>query len=128
MIRMLQMATNKVIYPELSYKIVGLAFDVHNELGQFAREKQYGDLLERKLKEEKIEYVRELRIGDSGNIADFIIGDKERILVELKTTRIVGRAHFRQTQNYLQQTGIKLGLVINFSDKYLNPKRVLLIE
>ena len=122
------MATNnKILYPELSYKIVGLAFDVQNELGQFAREKQYADLLEEKFKNENVPYKRELRIGDSGNIADFVVGDKEQILLELKTTRVVGRAHFRQTQNYLQQTHIKLGLIINFSDKYLSPKRVLLI-
>lgn len=129
-----RMATNnlkkntEVIYLELSYKVVGLAFDVHNELGQFAREKQYADLLEKKFKEENIVYERELRIGDSGNIADFLVGDEEKILLELKTTRILGRAHFRQMQNYLQQTHIKLGLLINFSDKFLNPKRVLLIE
>jgi len=122
------MATNKeILYPELSYRIVGLAFDVHNELGQFAREKQYGDLLEKKFKEEGIKYQRELRIGDSGNIIDFLIDEKDKILIELKTVRVVGRAHFRQMQNYLQQTQIKLGLLINFSDKYLSPKRVVLI-
>ena len=128
------MATNnlakntKVIYPEFSYKIVGLAFDVQNELGQFAREKQYADLLEKRLKENNIPYKRELRIGDSGNIVDFLVGDGEQIILELKTTRVLGRTHFRQMQNYLQQTHIKLGILINFSDKYLKPKRVLLID
>ena len=126
------MATNRkedrveVFYPELSYRIVGLAFDVHNELSQFAREKQYADSLEEKFKVENLTYEREFRIGDSGNIVDFIVGDNKEILVELKTTRLLGRAHFRQMQNYLQQTHIKLGLLINFSDKYLSPKRVLL--
>jgi len=116
----------KVLYPELSYKIVGLAFDVHNELGQFAREKQYADLLEEKFKAENIKYRRELIMGDSGNIADFIVGEEE-ILLELKTARILGRAHFHQIQNYLQQSHIKLGILINFSDKYLRPKRILRI-
>ena len=38
----------KVIYPELSYVINGILFSTHNELGCFAREKQYGDVIERK--------------------------------------------------------------------------------
>ena len=56
---MILMTTNnktdgKVLYPELSYKITGILFNVHNELGSYAREKQYGDLIEEKLKESKI--------------------------------------------------------------------------
>ena len=54
--------SDKVLYPELSYIITGILFGVHNELGQFAREKQYGDLIERKLEESKIEYKREINI------------------------------------------------------------------
>ena len=41
----------KVLYPEFSYKIVGICFGVHNELGRFQREKQYSNLIETKLKE-----------------------------------------------------------------------------
>ena len=67
---------NKLIYPKLSYLIVGICFDVHNELGKFGKEKQYADLFEQKLKEAKILYKRELKIGESGNIVDFLIGKK----------------------------------------------------
>ncbi len=122
------MATNneKVLHPELSYKIVGLCFEVHNILGRFAREKQYGDVLENELKNNNIDYKREFIIGNSGNIADFLIENK--IILELKTSLVVNRNHFRQLQNYLQQSKIDLGILINFSDKYLRPKRVLRIE
>lgn len=42
--------TNKeIFYPELSYAITDIFFAVHNELEQYAREKQYGDLIEKKL-------------------------------------------------------------------------------
>ena len=44
----------KVLYPEFSYKIVGICFGVHNELGRFQREKQYSNLIETKLKENGI--------------------------------------------------------------------------
>ena len=56
--------SKKVIYPELSYLINGILFDVKKELGQYAREKQYGDLLEKKLKEKDILYKREVSVGN----------------------------------------------------------------
>jgi GxxExxY protein len=117
---------NELLYPELSYRIVGLCFEAHNEIGRFAREKQYADFLENKLKDGGIEYKREFTIRDSGNIVDFLIEDK--IILELKTTRALERLHFRQIQNYLQQSKVKLGLLINFSDKHLSPKRIIRIE
>ena len=43
-------STNKLLYPELSYKIVGLLFNVHNNLGRFRNEKQYSDAIEQELK------------------------------------------------------------------------------
>lgn len=33
--------TSKVIYPELSYKIVGILFEVYNQLGPGYQEKYY---------------------------------------------------------------------------------------
>src|SRR3990167_8515816 len=128
---MIRMTTNnkvseKVLHPELSYKITGILFDVHNELGPYAREKQYGDLIEEKLKESKIFYEREPSIGDSGNILDFIVDKK--IILELKAVRILTREHYRQIQNYLQQTGLDLGLLINFRNKYVKPARIIRIN
>ncbi|MDO8522468.1 MAG: GxxExxY protein [bacterium] len=115
--------TDKVLYPDLSYKIVGLCFEVHNELGQYAREKQYADLLEKKLKDQNLKYNRELVIGGSGSIADFLVENK--VVLELKTKRLIGRPEYRQIQNYLQQSKLDLGLLIDFSDKFLRPKRIL---
>jgi len=68
--------SKKVIYPELSYLINGILFDVKKELGQYAREKQYGDLLEKKFKEKAFYYRREVSVGNTGNIIDFLIDDK----------------------------------------------------
>ncbi len=116
----------EIIYPELSFQIVGLCFVVHNELGVYAKEKQYGDLLEEKLKQSKLAYTREQTIGDSGNIADFIVENK--ILLELKAKRIITREDYYQTQRYLQETQIKLALVINFRDRTMRPKRVIRID
>jgi GxxExxY protein len=118
--------SDKIIYPDLSYEITGILFDVHNEIGQYAREKQYADCLEGKLQEQDINFRRELPIGDSGNRVDFLIENK--IILELKAIRIITRKQYVQLQRYLQAARIKLGLLVNFRKKYLRPKRVVRID
>lgn len=128
---MQQISANKkkgveLIYPELSYDIVGLCYDTHNEIGAFGREKQYGDSFEHKLKEDKIKYKRELQIGDTGNKADFFV--EEKILLEFKAKRFLQEADFRQMQRYLQATGIKLGILVNFGTSSVQTERVVFMD
>ncbi len=120
------MNTGGLIYPELSYLLTGILFSAHNELGQYCREKQYGNLIEKKLKESKTNYKREVVIGDSGNVIDFIIEGK--ILLELKAKKIVLRQDYDQVQRYLQETGLQLGLLVNFRSNYLKPIRIVKID
>ena len=126
----LRMATNKttekVVFPELSYSITGILFATHNELGQYAKEKQYGNEIEKRLKEIKLPYQREVIVSNSGNILDFVIDSK--IAIELKSVRQLTREHYRQIQNYLQQTNLKLGILVNFRDQYLKPVRIIRID
>jgi len=70
----------KVVFPELSYTITGLLMRTQNEIGRFAKEKQYADCFEFLLKEKGLWYRREagitIDIGQEkigGNRADFII-------------------------------------------------------
>ena len=128
--RMILMNTNKtmpkLLYPELSYTLTGICFGAHNEIGPYAREKQYGDFIEQKLKEVGLPYKRELNISNSGNIVDFLVDNK--IILELKSKRILSRDDYYQIQRYLQETGIKLDLLVNFRNKYIKPVRVVRIE
>ena len=121
---------NNLIYPELSYKICGLLFEIHNSLGQYCNEKQYSDALEFSLRQDKIIYEREKHIPISflgerpgRNIADFIIDNC--IIIELKSKRCLLKEDYYQVKRYLVAFNMKLGLLVNFRDKYLKPKRIL---
>ncbi|TSC68380.1 MAG: Uncharacterized protein G01um101472_3 [Parcubacteria group bacterium Gr01-1014_72] len=129
-IRMSANETNKpvgkIIYPEISYIITGICFDAHNSLGRFAREKQYGDEIEKGLIGRKIPYVREYRVGEMGNIIDFLI--EEKIILEIKAKPLILKEDFHQTQRYLQHLNKKLALLVNFRNRYLKPIRIIQIE
>ncbi len=116
----------KLVHPELSYLITGVCFEVHNQLGRFCREKQYGDVLEEKFLLLKIDYKREYTVGVTGNRIDFLIEDK--IILEIKAKPLLLREDYYQTQRYLQVLNKKLGLIINFRNKYIRPKRVIRID
>lgn len=115
--------SGKLIYPKLSYAIVGACFEVHNSVGRFAREKQYGDVLEAKLKEKSLSYEREIEIDYSGNRLDFLVEDK--IVLELKSKEVISKEDYIQIQRYLQQANKKLGLLVNFRNRFLKPIRVI---
>ena len=63
--------------------------------------------------------------GEQGrrNIVDFLIEDK--ILLELKAKRIISKEDYYQVRRYLESLNLKLGLLVNFRDRYLKPKRIL---
>jgi GxxExxY protein len=80
-------------------------------------------LFEEKWKLKDIPFKKELKIGDSGNIADFVIDDK--IILEFKAVAFLLEEHFDQVKRYLHQTQLKVGIIVNFRDKRIKPLRVL---
>lgn len=119
-----------LIYKDLSFKIVGLLYDTHNELGRYCNEKQYGDKLEELLKENSIKYNREFALPVSfssemkgRNKVDFIIDDK--VILEFKNKRRLDRLDYYQLQRYLRAADKKLGMLINFHQQNLMPKRII---
>lgn len=95
-------------------------------MGRFGREKQYADEVENLLKQANVKYKREARVEDTGNILDFLIDDK--IILEIKSKRLILKEDFYQTQRYLQATKKDLALSVNFQNRYLKPIRVVRIE
>jgi|SRR3989344_1513511 len=122
----------KIIYKELSYIITGLLFEVHNELGRFCREKQYADAVESVLKRDTVAFEREkvlsVEIIDNQqtNRVNFIVDGK--ILVDIKAKDCITKEDYRQMQRYLEASQKKLGILVNFRNRYLHPIRVIRIN
>lgn len=123
--------TNKVLYPQLSYLIMGVLFDIQNELGNSLLEKHYQRAIEIKFKELHIPYQREVKtsvyfeeekLGDF--YIDFIIDQK--VILETKCIPKLSSDDMKQVLRYLESTKIKLGILANFRSKRLDFKRVLL--
>ncbi len=119
----------ELFHKELSFEINGLLFKTHNELGRFCREKQYADFFEILLREDGMPYVREKEISVKGienlytNKVDFIIAGK--ILVDFKAKSFITKEDYYQMNRYLDASGLKLGLIVNFRNRYLKPIRVV---
>lgn len=119
-----------LLFPELSYKLVGILFKVHRELGSSCQEKYYQRAVEKLLELNKIKYEKELKCDvyiDKEKIGvqilDFLVEDK--IILELKAVPILTPEHFRQLRRYLWLKNLELGLLVNFRCQSLIYKRVL---
>jgi len=121
---------SNVLYPELSYTINGLCFTIHNSLGRFRNEQQYADAFEEKLKSSGLKYKREKSLPPSfkgeynnRNIPDFIVEDK--IVIDIKAKRLISKEDYFQMKRYLVSSGLHLGIIINFRQNVLTPKRIV---
>jgi len=120
----------ELIYPELSYKIVGCAFKVFEDLGAGRLEKYYQAGMRLKFSEKKIKFMEqayhEIRIGNEkiGSVFfDFIVDDK--IVVELKKDDRFLISNIDQENNYLKTSELKLGILINFGKTDVKFKRIV---
>lgn len=116
----------KIVEKELSYKVVGLLYKVHEKLGRYLKERQYADEFESLLKKGGFDYEREKAISvadQKSSFVDFCIED--RILVDFKAKPFITKEDYYQMQRYLTSGGRELGLIVNFRQKMLYPKRVL---
>ena len=123
-------AIKEVVFPELSYSIVGCAYEVYNSLGKGFPEKYYQKALSVELKskqiifQEQVYYPLEFKNEIIGkNYFDFLIDDK--IVVEIKQGNHFSKGHFEQIMRYLKVSNLKLGLLINFSSEGVQVKRIL---
>ena len=120
----------ELIYPELSYIMMGILFEVHNKLGTKYQEKHYQRAIEIKLKELKISYQKEAKVVINfgkekiGKLfVDFVVDNK--IVLEIKKIPKITEDHIKQVLRYLNTLNLKLGIIANFQHQKLEYIRVL---
>jgi GxxExxY protein len=124
------MNTNKLIYKDLSYKIIGLAMEVHSKLGYGFLEKVYERAMMILFKRDRINAEAQvpIKVFFEGEVvgdyyADILV--EHKIILELKVVERITPAHKAQACNYLKATGLKLAIIINFGKEKLEYVRVV---
>ena len=105
----------------LTEKIIGLFYDVYNELGYGFLESVYEQALLIALRqagpdvEAQVEIPVRFRGLEVGNYKADLQVDR-KVLIELKAARSLEKAHEAQILNYLKATNIEVGLLLNFGE------------
>ena len=122
-----------LLFPELSYKIVGCAFDVFNEIGGGHKELTFHNALgvafqsKELLFKENLYYPVKFKTVTVGkNYFDFLV--EENVIVEIKSADRFIKPHFDQLLNYLVISNLKLGILTAFSRTEVKFKRILNVE
>jgi GxxExxY protein len=111
-----------LLYAEITEKIIGAAFAVHNALGKGLSEKTYENALVVKLQnlglkvrqQESLPVFFEKQIV-GGQAVDLVVED--RVIIELKAVQVLSKSHEAQILGYLKNTKFQLGLLINFGSR-----------
>jgi len=121
-----------LIFKEETFKIIGVCMSIHSTLGMGLKEINYKDAMEMDFNEQNINYEREKRFAvkykgqvlRNPYIADFVCFDK--VIVEIKSASSIIDSHLAQALSYLTVSEMKVALVINFGERSLTWKRIVL--
>jgi GxxExxY protein len=124
------MDRSKVLFPELSYRVMEAVFEAHNTLGPGFLEELYEQALVYELESRGIPFERQKAIvvhykgrpiGE--HRLDLVIDGK--IILELKAVSALVDAFKQQALSYLKATGLRLGILINFGTPRVEYVRIV---
>jgi GxxExxY protein len=110
---------------EISYSIIGVAIELHKNIGPGLLESAYENAIAFDLRQIGLDVKQQVPMPfiykevkqDIGYRIDLIVNNK--VIVEVKSVETLAPVHFSQTLTYLKLSGLKLGLLINFNSKLL---------
>jgi GxxExxY protein len=106
-------------YKELTGRIIGVFYQVYDELGHGFLESVYQKCLAISLREAGLSVCWPVKIPvwfrghQVGNFEGDMLGENV-VLLELKAVRVLDNSHQAQLLNYLRATEIEVGLLLNF--------------
>ena len=119
-----------IVYPELSFKIVGIFYAVFKSIGGGLQEKIYQRALKMMFQKEGVPFLEQVRfdielqgVNVGRYFVDFIIDNK--IAVEIKAKNNFNQSDIRQLFGYLRKSGMELGLLTRFGTNGVEVKRIL---
>ena len=125
------MERDKLIQDELTRSVIGVFYDVYNELGYGFVEHPYVLAMERELRARGHNVAREFgaRVSFKGEFLcgyrlDMVVDGK--LILELKATDQLPPTALRQLNNYLRSTDLELGLLLHFGPEPKFYRRVLM--
>ena len=117
-----------LLHEKLTGSIIGCAFEVINELGSGFLESVYEKAMMIALSEAglSVQSQKPIKVLFRGKpvgdfYADLLV--EKKVVVELKSVKALVPEHEAQTINYLNATGIQVGLLINFGRPKLEFRR-----
>jgi len=125
--------TGKLLHGDLTERIIGLCYDVHNQYGSGQKESIYQNALSEKLLKDSIPFEKEVDIPikseDTGkrlgnHRLDFVIDNK--VVIETKAIKFTPIKLEQQLYSYLRNSPYKVGLMINFGSLKLYVRRIIL--
>ena len=106
-------------HTDITEKIIGAFFSVHNALGYGFSEKVYENALVIELRKMGLLVAQQppIVVYYEGEVvgeffADIIVEDK--VIVELKSAKMILKEHEAQILTYLKATSYEVGLLLNF--------------
>ena len=122
--------SNELLFESLTYSVIGVCYQVQNELGGGLLEKSYQKALVMGLQNKGLKVKEQVKIPIyfqqqlmTTGYADFMV--EGQLLLEIKRSPIFNRQHIQQLENYLTSSNLPIGLLIHFGSDRVRIKRVI---
>lgn len=132
-IRTRQTKRGDLVYPDLSYRVIGILFDVSNNTSYGHPEKIYQRAVAEGLQKASLEFKEQLPVKVlyrdkviGTYYLDFLVEDK--IILELKRRNYFSKKDIEQIYSYLKAQKLRLGILAHFTRTGVRHKRIINLD